>query len=157
VLGELIVGGVSRRISALRAGRLLEGIRPAGAADAARCELAAQFLQDPRRIDAQISEAKNKPAMAVRACGTTLTSVFGAGPAVAATVTGEARAVSASPAGTTSPPATAPPRSRCPPAAARSAGSRGAGTGGSTTPSPRPRSPRSATATATAAPATSAN
>jgi len=94
VLCELIAGGVSKRISAPQAGRLLEGIRPAGAVEAARCELAAQFLEDLRRIDAQMSGATKKLATAVRASGTTLTSVFGAGPVVAATVIGEVRRVS---------------------------------------------------------------
>jgi hypothetical protein len=51
VLCELIAGGVSKRISAPQAGRLLEGIRPAGAAEAARYELAAELLEDLRRID----------------------------------------------------------------------------------------------------------
>jgi len=157
VLCELIAGGVSKRISAPQAGRLLEGIRPAGAVEAARYELAAQFLEGLRRIDAQMSGATKKLATAVRASGTTLTSVFGVGPVVAATVIGEVRMVSRSLTGITSPPTTAPPRSRCPPAAAKSTGSRGAATGGSTTSSPWPRSPRSVTATATDAPATSAS
>jgi len=94
VLCELIAGGVSKRISAPQAGRLLEGSRPAGAVEAARYELAAQFLEDLRRIDAQMSGATKKLATAVRASGTTLTSVLGAGPVAAATVIGEARMVS---------------------------------------------------------------
>ena len=88
------VNAVSTRISAPHAGRLLEGIRPAGAVDAARGELAAEFLEDLRRIDAQMSDAKKKLTTAVRASGTTLTSLFGVGPVIAATVIGEVRAVS---------------------------------------------------------------
>ena len=91
VLCELIPGGVSKRISAAQGGQLLEGIRPSGAAEAARCELAAAFLDDLRRIDAQMRDAKKKLTAAVRASGTTLTEVFGVGPIVAATVIGEAR------------------------------------------------------------------
>src|SRR5262245_30543310 len=94
VLCELVPGGVSKRISAPQAGRLLEGIRPAGAVDAARCELAAEFLADLRRIDAQMSDAKKKLTTAVRASGTTLTSLLGAGPIIAATVIGDVRHVS---------------------------------------------------------------
>jgi len=94
VLCELVAGGVSKRISAPAAGRLLEGLRPAGAVDAARGELAAQFLEDLRRIDAQMSDAKKKLTIAVRASGTSLTRVFGVGPVVAATVIGEVRVVS---------------------------------------------------------------
>jgi len=94
VLCELIAGGVSKRISAAQAGQLLEGISPAGAVEAARYELAGEFLEDLRRIDAQMREAKKKLTTAVRASGTTLTSVFGVGPIVAATVIGEVRGVS---------------------------------------------------------------
>jgi transposase len=62
--------------------------------EAARCELAAEFLDDLRRIDTQMRDAKKKLTAAVRASGTTLTQVFGVGPIVAATVIGEARGVS---------------------------------------------------------------
>jgi transposase len=94
VLCELIPGGVSKRISAAHAAHLLEGVTPSGAVVAARCELAAEFLADLRRVDAQMREAKKKLATAVRASGTTVTEVFGAGPVVAATVIGDVRDVS---------------------------------------------------------------
>jgi transposase len=94
VLCELIPGGVSKRISAAHATYLLEGITPPGVVAAARCELAAEFLADLRRIDAQMREAKKKLTTAVRASGTTLTEIFGVGPIVAATVIGEVRDVS---------------------------------------------------------------
>ena len=71
----------------------LESITPPGAVQAARCELAAAFLDDLRRIDAQLLDAKNKLTVAVRAPGTTLTSIFGVGPAAAATVIGDVRDV----------------------------------------------------------------
>jgi transposase len=69
-------------------------VSPAGAVEAARCELAAEFLADLRRIDAHMREAKKKLTIAVRASATTLTEVFGVGPIVAATVIGEVRDVS---------------------------------------------------------------
>jgi transposase len=94
VLCELIPGGVSKRISAAQAAHLLESITPPGAAGAARCELAAEFLAGLRRIDTQMREAKKKLTTAVRASATTLTEVFGVGPVVAATVIGEVRDVS---------------------------------------------------------------
>jgi len=94
VLCELIAGGVSKRISAAQAGQLLAGISPAGAVEAARYELAAEFLAGLCRIDAQMRDATNKLTTAVRACGTTLTSIVGAGPIAAATVIGDAREVS---------------------------------------------------------------
>jgi transposase len=93
VLCELIPGGVAKRISAAHATCILEEFTPSGAVEAARCDLAAEFLADLRRIDAQMREAKKKLTMAVRASGTTLTEVFGVGPVVAATVIGEVRDV----------------------------------------------------------------
>ena len=59
----------------------------------ARCELAAEFLADLRRVDAQMREARKKLDVAVRASGTSLTSIFGVGPVVAATVIGAVRNV----------------------------------------------------------------
>ena len=93
VLCELVPGGVAKEITAGHAARLLDSLTPAGAVEAARCELAAEFLDDLRRIDAQLLDAKKKPAVAVRASGTTLTSIFGVGPVVAATVIGDVRDV----------------------------------------------------------------
>ena len=56
---------------------------------AARRELAAQFLEDLRRIDAQLREVNKKLAAAVRASGTTVTEVFGVGPVNAGTIIGD--------------------------------------------------------------------
>jgi transposase len=52
------------------------------------CELAAEFLDDLRRIDVQTRDTKKKLTVAVRAAGTTVTEIFGVGPVVAGTVTG---------------------------------------------------------------------
>ncbi len=93
VLCELIPGGVCKRITAAHAAGLLEAITPSGAAEAARCELAAAFCEDLRRIDAQMRDAKKKLTVAVAASGTTVTEVFGAGPVVAAIVIGGVRDV----------------------------------------------------------------
>jgi transposase len=94
VLCELVPGGVSKAITAGQAARLLESITPSGAVEAARCELAAAFLDDLRRIDAQLREAKKKLDAAVRASGTSVTGIFGVGPVVVATVIGAVRNVS---------------------------------------------------------------
>jgi transposase len=93
VLCELTPGGVSKRISAAQAVQLLVGIKPSGAVEAARCELAAEFVEDLRRIDTQMRDVKKKLTTAVRASATTVTEVFGVGPIVAATVIGEVRDV----------------------------------------------------------------
>jgi transposase len=94
VLCELVPGGVPKAIIAAHAARLLDSITPAGAVEAARCELAAAFLDDLRRIDAQLRETKNKLTAAVRASGTSLTGLFGVGPVIAATVIGGVKDVS---------------------------------------------------------------
>ena len=94
VLCDLVPGGVSRPIYAAPAARILEQITPPDAVAAARWELAAAFLDDLRRIDAQIRETRKKLAVAVAATGTGLTGLFGVGPVIAAAVIGDVRDVS---------------------------------------------------------------
>ena len=94
VLCELVPGGVPKEITAAHAARILEAAEPSGAVGQARRELAAEFLDDLRRIDAQMRQTKKKLAAAVRASGTTLTEIFGVGPVIAATVIGDVDDVS---------------------------------------------------------------
>jgi len=94
VLCEVIPGGVPKAITTARAARVLKAIRPEGAVQAARCELAAAFLEDLRRIDAGIRETRKKLAVTVAAAGTSLTGLFGVGPVIAAAVIGDVRDVS---------------------------------------------------------------
>jgi transposase len=89
VLCELVPGGISKEITAAKAAHVLEATKPSGAVEVARCELAAEFLEDLRRIDAQMCDTKKRLAVAVRASGTTVTEIFGVGPVVAATVIGD--------------------------------------------------------------------
>jgi transposase len=91
VMCELVPGGVSKAIIAAHAAQLLESITPSGAIDAARCELAAELLEDLRHIDSQLRETRKKLTAAVQASGTSLTGLFGVGPVIAATVIGGAR------------------------------------------------------------------
>ena len=77
VPGELIPGGVPEAVTTARAARVLKALRPAGAVEAARWELAADLLDDLRRIDARIRETRKKPATAVCAAGTSLTGLSG--------------------------------------------------------------------------------
>jgi transposase len=90
VLCELVPGGVPEEITAAQANRILEKVMPSGTAGQARRELAAELLDDMRRLDAQMRESKKKLAVAVRASGTTVTEIFGVGPVIAATVIGDA-------------------------------------------------------------------
>ncbi len=94
VLCELVPGGVPEEITAAQAVRILGSAKPFGAAGQARCDLAAELLADMRRLDEQMRESKKKLAAAVRASGTSLTELFGAGPVVAATVIGDVTDVS---------------------------------------------------------------
>src|SRR5262249_37007550 len=94
VLCQLIPGGVSKRITAGQAARLLEAAGPRRAAGRDTRGLAGQLLTDRRRIDIQRRDVQRKLAAAVRASGTTVTGIFGAGPAVAAAVIGDAGDIS---------------------------------------------------------------
>jgi len=94
VLCELVPGGIARHITAGQATRILGSFTPPDAVAAARCELAAAFTDDLRRIDAQLRETRKKLATAVQAAGTTVTQVFGVGPVVAAAIIGDVRDVS---------------------------------------------------------------
>jgi transposase len=89
VLCDLVPGGHPKKeMTATQVARALAALEPAGAVQAARYELAMDFLADLRRIDTQMREAKKRLEMAVKASGTTLTEVFGVGPYVAGTVLG---------------------------------------------------------------------
>ena len=94
VLCELIPGGVPGEITAGQAARLLGSITPAGAVEAARCQLAAELTEDLRTVDARIRETRKKLTVAVTATGTCLTGLFGVGPVIAAAVIGDVRYVS---------------------------------------------------------------
>jgi transposase len=93
VLCQLIPGDVSKAITAAHAARLLEAIRPAGALEAARCELAVALAEDLRGVDARIRQTRAKLATAVQVTGTSLTGLFGVGPVIAAAVIGDVRDV----------------------------------------------------------------
>ena len=88
VLCELVPGGISKEITAAKAAHVLESTEPSGAVALARCELAAAFLDDLRRNDAQMRDTKKKLEVVVRASGTTVTEIFGVGPVIAATMIG---------------------------------------------------------------------
>ena len=94
VLCELVPGGMSKEITAGQVTHILASITPSGAVEAARCELAAEFTGDLRGIDARIRDTRKKLAIAVRAAGTSMTGLSGAGPVTAAAVIGDVRQVS---------------------------------------------------------------
>jgi hypothetical protein len=65
VLCDLRAGGVSKEITAAHAAHILEQVIPSGPVAAARHDLAAQFLEDLRGLDAQLRDTKKKLAAAV--------------------------------------------------------------------------------------------
>jgi transposase len=86
--------GMPTQITAGQAAHILASITPSGAMQAARCELAAEFTEDLRGTGTRIRGTRKKLAIAVRAAGTSLTGLFGAGPVTAAAVIGDVRQVS---------------------------------------------------------------
>jgi transposase len=89
LLCSLVAGGIADEISPAQATRLLAGIEPSGPAAAARHQLAAEHVADLRHLDAQLRATRANLAAAVRACGTSLTEVFGIGPVIAALLIGD--------------------------------------------------------------------
>ena len=89
VIADLIPGGVRKEITAGHATSVLDRITPASPVETARRDLAAQFLDDLRRLDTQLAETKKQLAAAVRVSGTTVTEVFGVGPVIAGTIIGD--------------------------------------------------------------------
>jgi transposase len=78
-----------QEITAAHAARILDQVTPSGPVAAARRELAGPFLEDRRGLDAQLRATRKKLAAAIRASGTSLTEVFGFGPASTGTVIGD--------------------------------------------------------------------
>jgi len=88
LLCELVPGGIAGEISVSRAERLLETVKATNPVEATRVEVAAEHLDDLRRLDSQMRASKRRIRQAVMASGTTLTELFGVGPVVACMVVG---------------------------------------------------------------------
>jgi transposase len=89
LLRDLLPGGVTGVLSADRAARILRGIRSRGGASARlRRRLASETLRDVRTLDNKISDLNGRIEAEVKACGTTLTEIFGIGPILAARIIG---------------------------------------------------------------------
>lgn len=87
-LCEIIPGGVPRNITANRAAAILDTCVADSAVAAAWHGLAVDHLADLRRIDTRLADTRKRITTAVEASGTTLTSVLGVGPVIAATILG---------------------------------------------------------------------
>jgi transposase len=89
ILRDLVPGGVTGKLSADRAARILRGIRPKGGASARlRRRLASEVLRDVRTLDRKIANLNGRIEAEVEDSGTTLTQIFGVGPILAARIMG---------------------------------------------------------------------
>ncbi len=90
LLRDLLPGGVTGKLSAERAARILRGIRPKGGGASARLRrrLASEVLRDVRTLDSKIADLNGRIEAEIEASGTTLTQIFGVGPILAATIIG---------------------------------------------------------------------
>jgi transposase len=89
LLAELTPGGMRRELTANKAEALLARIRPAGDVAGIRLQLARDHLADIRALDARLKTAAAQISALVAATGTTLTSLFGIGPVIAARILAE--------------------------------------------------------------------
>ena len=88
LLAELVAGGTTNKIKADAAQELLDGLRTATPAEAARRQVALDHVDDLRRLDAQLKESHKRLADAVEASKTTVTDIVGIGPVGAAIIIG---------------------------------------------------------------------
>jgi transposase len=88
VLMLLRPGGMTRRLSAGKASRMLGGLRHLDVIGEHRRVTAKTHLGDIRRLDRELKANKTRIAKAVTASGTSVTEVYGVGPIVAAFVVG---------------------------------------------------------------------
>ena len=88
LLRDLVPGGVTGKLSAHRAARILRGIRPQSSSSHVRRRLASEVLRDIRTLDRKIADLSGRIEAEMEASGTTLTEIFGIGPILAATIIG---------------------------------------------------------------------
>jgi transposase len=88
VLTLLRPGGMSRRLSADKASRMLQGMRNLDVIGEHRKNMARTHLADIRRIDRELKANKKRIGTAVAASGTTVTEIYGVGSIVAAFLVG---------------------------------------------------------------------
>jgi transposase len=87
-LRDLCPGGAPRQLSADRAARLLNSIRPTRAADLERKAIARQLIADVRRLDRALLENRRRCEQAVASSGSSLTDIFGISDVLAAKILG---------------------------------------------------------------------
>ena len=87
-LVHLVPGGAPASLNAATVARLLASTRPRDQVNRTRREVARDLLVDLRRLDTQIATLEKRIAQAVRDSGSSLTTLFGLGPVLAARILG---------------------------------------------------------------------
>jgi transposase len=88
LLADLVPGAVPSRLSAATAAGLLRRSRPAAGPRRTRRLLAGDLVREARRLEAEIAALESRIAEAVAESRTTLTTLFGIGPILAAKILG---------------------------------------------------------------------
>jgi transposase len=88
VLATLLPGGMSGELSSHKASRMLRRIRPKTMVETERKRIAHQHLAEVRRLEKEKQASLERLAVAVEACGTGLTDIYGVGPVVAGLIIG---------------------------------------------------------------------
>jgi transposase len=89
LLCGLVPGGLATEMTTAQATAILETVRADSPAARARRQLAAVHVADLYHVELQLRDTRAELADAVKASGTSLTSVYGIGPVIAATVIGD--------------------------------------------------------------------
>jgi transposase len=90
LLAELTPGGMRRELTANKARALPARIRPAGEVAEVRLHIARDHPADIRALDARLKYLTGQIAALVTESGTTLTTLYGAGPLIAGRILAEA-------------------------------------------------------------------
>ena len=91
LLRDLIPGGADRNLTATTATKLLAAVRPIGAAETARKQLCRDLIAEIKDADNRLKSVTALIASTVAQHGTTLTTVDGIGPVIAARLVGRTR------------------------------------------------------------------
>jgi transposase len=85
---ELAPGGIAKEMNASDADALLAKVQPVTPTQRARYDVAAELLEDIRRLDAQLKASHKRIKEAVKVSGTSVTEIYGIGPMIAAELIG---------------------------------------------------------------------
>src|SRR5690349_9182248 len=88
LLRALLAGGAPRGLSAAAAAALLRTVRPAGAAERVRKQIAGDLVVEIRSLDSRLKANEAVMAELVKSSGSTLTGTVGIGPVTAARLIG---------------------------------------------------------------------